>query len=236
MKKIITLFTIVALIGSANAQRFELSKKMVEDTLYKKGYVDNSFLLNNKTSGPIVMKLRVLTNTLDTAAWAITYCTYPICVEGIPYEVLCDTIKQGETNILISNVSIQPGETPKTCELKIEMFDIIDSTYRDTITYAMTGINTEDPNVKPSNVLVNPQDLNFFEMYPNPAKSVINLNSGSEMKNLKLVDLTGQIVLSVDLENTKTTSLDVQHLNRGIYVLQAFKADGEIESKRIVLE
>lgn len=73
-----------------------------------------------------------------------------------------------------------------------------------------------------------------FEMYPNPAKTVLNINSNSKISNISIFEITGKRVLEVsEIVNNK---LDVSHLNSGIYLLKAQDEYNNISTKKLIID
>ncbi|MCB0481582.1 MAG: T9SS type A sorting domain-containing protein [Flavobacteriales bacterium] len=232
MKKL-SFLLLIAFVGlNLHAQRFTVDRHNISDTLWKKGYVDHEIFLDNKAAAPLVMKLRVITNTIDTNNWGVTFCTYPLCVEGIPYEVQCDTIYQGETGMMINSLSIDPKDTPKDCEFSFEMFDVLDSTQRDTIKYTFVGVDREK--------YLGVQQIshsNSLSIYPNPAKGKLYVENSDLNSNIKVIDLTGKVTLELSPKTPESKSmLDLSNIEKGMYFIQITNKMGLVESRRILVE
>ena len=72
-----------------------------------------------------------------------------------------------------------------------------------------------------------------FEIYPNPAKDVIQLNVNVDgKKELKIIDLSGRVQLN-EVFYAKKKSLNVSELPNGIYFLQLRSKDGNITQRFI---
>lgn len=67
-----------------------------------------------------------------------------------------------------------------------------------------------------------------FSIYPNPAKSVINLTSknSSTITNVQITDLNGRIVKEVSPSNVSETQINVSDLNAGVYFVKAQTENG----------
>ncbi len=83
--------------------------------------------------------------------------------------------------------------------------------------------------------LSNPVNTSTVKVYPNPANEVINIVSDFEINRLKLVNLTGQSVIDYTTKGT-TIQVDVSKYVRGLYFLQIETTNGEVITKRIVIE
>ncbi len=59
------------------------------------------------------------------------------------------------------------------------------------------------------------------KFYPNPAVSIIKLEGFTSFAEIRLINLSGKIVLKAQCDSMGTTSLNVAQLDRGFYILQA---------------
>lgn len=67
---------------------------------------------------------------------------------------------------------------------------------------------------------------NAIKLYPNPATGTLNINIAAGLGDIttaKVVDLQGKMVLTTALNNK---SIDIQHINSGMYMVEFFSADG----------
>ncbi|MDR2205852.1 MAG: T9SS type A sorting domain-containing protein [Flavobacteriaceae bacterium] len=69
-------------------------------------------------------------------------------------------------------------------------------------------------------------------VYPNPTKDIINITSDKKVSDVVVYDLSGKSVKIVKA----TTSVDIQSLEKGIYIVKINFADGTSESKKIIKE
>lgn len=70
-----------------------------------------------------------------------------------------------------------------------------------------------------------------LKAYPNPARSQVNIQSGKAIAQVNVVAASGQIVMKyVPSQNQGGTfSLNIQHIQNGIYLLQVVNKDGTID-------
>ncbi len=73
-----------------------------------------------------------------------------------------------------------------------------------------------------------------ISMYPNPANNVLNIDAKSNIENVSIYNLLGQIVISESV-NKQSTSLNIANLQTGIYVVKT-SIDGKIASSRLIKE
>ena len=72
-----------------------------------------------------------------------------------------------------------------------------------------------------------------LELYPNPTNGVLNFNGNTLVEDIQVIDNHGKIVFEVNLNSFKG-SLDLSHLNRGIYFVKASSNSGLIHKKIIL--
>ena len=72
-----------------------------------------------------------------------------------------------------------------------------------------------------------------IKVYPNPVKDVMNVEAGSGMQQIQLYNITGQMVISKQVDS-KTVTLNTSSLKAGIYMLKVITENGTIERKVVV--
>tara|TARA_R110002049_G_scaffold263116_1_gene439263 strand:- start:25609 stop:27231 length:1623 start_codon:yes stop_codon:yes gene_type:complete len=72
-----------------------------------------------------------------------------------------------------------------------------------------------------------------FKIYPVPTNDLLYINTKEPSYTLKLVDLTGKVLINAKKSNT--TSIDVSHFSKGMYIMQLITTKGNI-MKRIIIE
>lgn len=56
-------------------------------------------------------------------------------------------------------------------------------------------------------------------IFPNPAASVLNVQSAAEIENITVYNTLGQVVLSINNVNTFTTQIATNNLDNGVYII-----------------
>ncbi|MFD2891440.1 fibronectin type III domain-containing protein [Flavobacterium chuncheonense] len=109
--------------------------------------------------------------------------------------------------------------------------------HRMRIGTAWTGQNTPNPCYSGSygitldftvNVVDNLSTSTFvndtFKVYPNPVRDILKLEYNSEITNVKVISLLGQVVINSDI-NATTTQIDMSQLNAGTYLVNVTIGD-----------
>ncbi len=66
---------------------------------------------------------------------------------------------------------------------------------------------------------------NKFTVYPNPARDIINVVSGSQINNVRVFDLSGRLVFSQSY-NANQVVLDINNFKNGLYIMQIATGEG----------
>jgi len=90
----------------------------------------------------------------------------------------------------------------------------------------------ESGNSAPAYVLVgvNELDANQFQVYPNPAKDMLNIQSDYHINSYIVMNNAGQLVSSKDIESNNF-QINVSQYERGIYFIKLITDEGTILRK-----
>lgn len=82
------------------------------------------------------------------------------------------------------------------------------------------------------------KNITDVSVFPNPASTEISVtvNSAESVSNIQITDVTGRIVKEISNINSYRQNIGVSDLNSGVYLLTLKLADGNIATKRIVIE
>ncbi|OYU94675.1 MAG: hypothetical protein CFE21_15470 [Bacteroidetes bacterium B1(2017)] len=132
-----------------------------------------------------------------------------------------------------SNVEFGPACVVSSADIDADgLSEILIGNYRGGIrmyTTDVKGIISGLPKMKS-----NPIQL---QIYPNPAKDILVLKSDANLKDQAYVifDVLGNVILSGEL-NSYESSIDVQRLKNGLYILQTNNPSGSKLLAKIVIE
>lgn len=96
----------------------------------------------------------------------------------------------------------------------------------DTVTIIPTGINKVTENTD-------------FSLFPNPANNELNVSvalSKKPIASIRIVDVAGRITKEATQLNTFTETMDVRDLSNGIYLVSIKLIDGNIVTRKLVIE
>jgi hypothetical protein len=75
-----------------------------------------------------------------------------------------------------------------------------------------------------------------FLMFPNPAQYHVTLfNESDEIKNLKIYDLTGKLIHSIEINNTKA-DLPLENYPKGLYLVNVATLSDKIIIKKLIIQ
>jgi hypothetical protein len=79
------------------------------------------------------------------------------------------------------------------------------------------------------NILVNADEVSMFDnyinMFPNPANNLVNLQSISKMTEIRMIDMSGRLVFSENIDSDMH-QFDAGQFNNGIYIIQVVTTEG----------
>ena len=75
-----------------------------------------------------------------------------------------------------------------------------------------------------------------IRVFPNPIRDIVSIeNSNTEIiDRISVINLTGQVLQTLDLSGNKTSEVDLSSLSEGVYVLSVYFENGEMITQRIV--
>ena len=111
------------------------------------------------------------------------------------------------------NGTLIPTETGQTIDpvedgtYMVEVTENGCSSQSDTYNYSESGVGFDELT-------------NETSIYPNPANSLIYFNNVEANSNIQIFDITGSLVIATNIDQVKTSGLDVSRLNRGTYFIE----------------
>ena len=71
-------------------------------------------------------------------------------------------------------------------------------------------------------------------IYPNPATTQLTIENGNEISRVTIYGIDGRIMNSVLNVNSKTTTLNINELNSGLYIIQIVSVNNDVISKTFI--
>ena len=102
---------------------------------------------------------------------------------------------------------------------------------KESITYKDAGVNIDEGNKLISEI------SQISEFYPNPAREIINFDY--EMSNkaeLVILNVLGQEIKTIYLDNKGTKKINVSNLSKGIYFGNVIANNKLVDIKKIIIE
>jgi hypothetical protein len=78
-------------------------------------------------------------------------------------------------------------------------------------------------------------DINAFELnlYPNPANETINIESSENIQSIEIYNLAGQLLIHQQL-NTKYSTIDIEQLNKAVYIVKIKVNEADIQVHKFI--
>jgi hypothetical protein len=68
-------------------------------------------------------------------------------------------------------------------------------------------------------------EASALKLYPNPARTVLNIVSGDMIRELRMIDMLGQVVYAADVVG-ESHQINVAGIRNGIYFVQILTSQG----------
>lgn len=73
-----------------------------------------------------------------------------------------------------------------------------------------------------------------LEIFPNPAQDVVYLQAENNFEMVKVINLAGQTVMTMNVNAMNQATLQIGHLNAGVYMVESFFTNGVKVTNKIV--
>ena len=73
-----------------------------------------------------------------------------------------------------------------------------------------------------------------LSVYPNPANTVLSIVGQSEMVDASFYDVTGKLLMQVELNGVLTRNVDVSGFDKGLYILQVKDVTGKVNTVKFL--
>jgi len=224
-KYYLAFIVFVAAFGMANAQNnFSLTADTVRGTFQPDKEEHKIKAYANTELSSLTLQWRILERNMPDG-WENSLCDNFQCY----FDVKVGDSKVGQpidaTTAMPFEAGINSNQIAGEGKLTVKVFEKDDTLKSDTVTFLWSV----PLGVKTINV---PQ----FTIYPNPAKSNINIVFEKAAKNevqVKIYNLVGQEQRNIStFQNGKSVNIDIRNLNNGTYLIQFISTDGKMTTQR----
>lgn len=73
------------------------------------------------------------------------------------------------------------------------------------------------------------------QVYPNPAKNILNVSSETQLQNIQVYDVNGRQVINYKPKSNLET-INIQDLNSGIYLIKLISSEGKVTTQKFIKE
>ena len=73
-----------------------------------------------------------------------------------------------------------------------------------------------------------------FRMHPNPATESLQLISNTDISNIKVINLTGQTVMNIQVDNERLVTLDINELSSSIYMVTVRDRHNKFSTQKFI--
>ncbi len=124
-------------------------------------------------------------------------------------------IERSEDTKQWTGVGIQTGSGTTTNTSSYEMID--NNPYSGESYYRLKQFDYDGKMTTSDIIQVNRTIENKIQLFPNPTKDAITVNSNNEIISVKIIDLQGSVVFNQDQVLQKITRIDLSNLRDGMY-------------------
>jgi hypothetical protein len=172
----------------------------------------------------------------------ITQTEFTVAVNEIPtvnfppVRALCDNELPLSLNALPSGGTfIGVGITGNTFDPSVGVGDY-PVTYQFTSPEGCSASQTQTVVVESCVGINELNSSEFVKTYPNPAKSILNIQSTKSISLIQIVDITGRIIQTSIINNLSEIQLTIYDLENGIYFIDAKFTDGSFLKTKFIKE
>ena len=83
---------------------------------------------------------------------------------------------------------------------------------------------------------IQPENLIFTKIYPNPSQGILTVRNNSNIKEIRLIDISGKTVWHRKIAETKQVAIDISALENGIYFLNVLLESNLRSIQKVILK
>ena len=105
-----------------------------------------------------------------------------------------------------------------------------DQNYNNTSLYGTITLSDEEVSTS-----INKASAASLSIYPNPASSQVTIANGSVIQQMVVTNIIGKEIININ-PNSENVNLNVENLQKGIYILSIEDINGSVSSQRLIVE
>ena len=234
MKKIILFILVITQISFITAQ----SLVITGDTMFAGDpniQIDHHLVVKNTSANPITVKCQKTNLTLLTGAESY-YCFAGTCYGASDTSASNSSILAAGQQISFNNfpadVDAHSGYydafgASGIAEVQYCFYDVNDISDETCVTITYETNTTEIDDYKPLTKL--------GDFYPNPANNIGYFSFNGNLATLKLIDILGNNVKEILLDQKTVKKLDISDMNKGIYFGNLIVNDQVVSIKKLIV-
>ena len=228
MRKIyLFLFAFLFSAFVCNAQHFVFDPTdNYEKTVSNVYWTHHTVFMQNLTGGELILSWERLEIDFP-AEWQADLCDYVNCYMGIPESGTMLAISDTTRGFL--KITLNPNGFVGTGTVSFRVYDNKHPEMADTVHFTI--------HTAVLYVIVITESKQKLQVYPNPADDhVFLILAYPESAEIKIVNASGQTVLSQNLQEGLKTQLAIGHLPKGLYFIVLTNDSGILERQKLVIQ
>ena len=145
---------------------------------------------------------------------------------GLTLSTSSSTICLGESKVLSASGATNYLWSTGATTSSITVTPSVSTVYTVTTTYSVgcTDMRTVNVTVNPCTGINESENSQLLSIFPNPAKTQININTDINYTSLIIINSIGQVLM----KNEKTNILSIESLNHGVYFIQLVDKENKV--------
>ena len=234
MKKIILFILVITQISFITAQ----SLVITGDTIFP-GDADTQIYhhlaVKNTSANPITVKCQKTNLTLPTGAESY-YCFAGNCYPAT-------TTTSNSSAIIAAGQEISFNNFPADVDAHSAYYDAFGASGIAEVQYCFYDVNDiSDETCVTITYETNTTEIDDYkpltklgDFYPNPANNIVYFSFNGNLATLKLIDILGNNVKEILLDQKTVKKLDISDMNKGIYFGNLIVNDQVVSIKKLIV-
>lgn len=221
MRSIFTVLVVLLAIPSFSQNFHFEPSNVLNKTIFTDQSSDlNIDIIRENSVDTLYLEFELITNTLSDD-WYQGYCDNHGCWGSLPESGYMSPCYEDINSYI--KLSIDPNDIEGSGTVEYFVYEV--GHYEDGL---LMTFNIETPGF----VGIDEAPQNTLNIYPNPAQDIIQLQSGSDLVQVSIYSLTGQLIEVFNHLSNKE-QLQISHLKDGIYLIKTQDQKGNIYTQKL---